>query len=159
NVALGDVTRYFAFKGPSSMVIGENSLCYALELLQADEARVVVCGAVEQLAGVGVEDVIRGRRRTRAELLPGEGDGTEVVKWGEVAAVLILERWDAIAQRGAVGRAEVLAYESVGEPNNGSLEFRTRRSFLRSMAGALDRSAIDVHDVGLVIGCALNSFS
>ncbi len=34
NVALGEIARYFQLKGPSSMLLGENSVCYAYDLLQ-----------------------------------------------------------------------------------------------------------------------------
>jgi 3-oxoacyl-(acyl-carrier-protein) synthase len=49
NTALGDASRYFQLKGPSSILLTESSVSYAYDLIREGEADIIVCCAIDVL--------------------------------------------------------------------------------------------------------------
>ncbi len=125
NCALGDITRYFKFRGPSSILLGENSVCYGLDLLRDDEADIMICGGFDEVRDINVlshkeagvlsspgakttgsahenlMDTLR-REKTAGQTVLGEG-----------SAFLVLEKLEHAKARGAKIYAEVKNYATV----------------------------------------------
>ncbi len=160
NVALGSVARYYQLKGASSMVLGENSLCYAYDLLQDEKADLMLCGGVDEL-----QDLIVWSHNKLGLLAhppmdaniasqPYLGQSTGMVL-GEAAAVVVLERLDHAKKRNAPIYAEMLGYATRADSSaNHILSARTSKDLADVMQAALDDAGVSSSEIGFVLGCA-----
>lgn len=119
NCALGDVARAFKLKGPSSILLGENSVCYGYDLIRDGKADVVICGGFDEIRETTLLASMNrgylppvtdrsGRQRTFAESLRDEQG---IIVYGEGAAFAVLESAEHARQRQATVLAEVLDYQ------------------------------------------------
>lgn len=123
NCALGDVARAFKLKGPSSILLGENSVCYGYDLIRDGKADVVICGGFDEIRETtllasrhrgylpSVTDP-SGQRRTFAESLRDEQG---VIVYGEGAAYAVLESAEHARRRQATVLAEIVNYQVSGD--------------------------------------------
>lgn len=117
NCALGDVARAFRLRGPSSILLGENSACYGYDLIEEGKADVVVCGGFDEIRettllanyrrGYTPPAVVDGRQRPLSEAIANE-EGVAV--FGEASAFVVLESAEHAHQRGATVLAELIDY-------------------------------------------------
>jgi 3-oxoacyl-[acyl-carrier-protein] synthase II len=159
NVALGDIARYFQLRGVSSMLIGENSLSYAYELIEDDRADVVICGGVDELQEALVWSyknlgLLSSPNQDQPPFQPYLGRSTGMVL-GEAVAMIVLERRDHAIQRQAKPYAEVLGYATLCDrAANYILSDRTCEDLSHVMQAALDEAELAPSAVNFVIGCA-----
>jgi 3-oxoacyl-[acyl-carrier-protein] synthase II len=159
NVALGDIARYFQFRGVSSMLIGENSLGYAYELLQDDRADIIVCGGVDELQEALLWSyknlgLLSSPEQDQPPFQPYLGQSSGMVL-GEAVAMLILERYDHAIQRQAKIYSEVLGYATLCDrAANYILSDRTCEDLINVMKAALNEADLSPSDINFVIGCA-----
>lgn len=121
NCALGDVARAFKIKGPSSILLGENSVCYGYDLIKNGKADVVLCGGFDEIREPTLLAYYRrgyialleeGETRTFAEWLKDE---TGIIIFGEGSAFVVLESAEHAAGRGAAVYAEMVDYHISGD--------------------------------------------
>lgn len=158
NCALGDVARYYNLKGPSSILLGENSICYGVDLVQNDKADVMICGGFDEVRHLIV--------KTYAEhdllLKPDKGDlhqrqfvGEEENKLvlGEGTAYIIIEKLEHALQRRAKIYAEILGYATGTDGKCGQLiTERSSDDLRRVMNNAIDATGVNSENVGLAVG-------
>ena len=116
NSALGDISRLFTLRGPSSLLFNESSLCYGLDLLKKGVCKMVICGSVESYndyyvlseketgglldADKPLEDSLKNTPDIRRRVL------------GEGAAFVVLETEESLRQRGRIPYASLVDYAS-----------------------------------------------
>lgn len=161
NCALGDTTRMFNLKGPSSMLVGEESLCYGLDLLRDEKADVMVCGGIDETRGVMIKPYAK-----RGYLLPPQAgltlsesldtiDDTGKTILGEGSSFVVLERLAHAQQRGATIYAEVVGKATRCDQEGNHLIFqRSPRDLRSTMVAALRDAQCTAQDVGLVVGAS-----
>lgn len=161
NCALGDTTRMFNLKGPSSMVVGEDSVSYGLDLLRDERAEVMVCGGIDETRGVMIKPYVK-----RGHLLPPQPgltlsesldkvDDTGKTILGEGASFVVLERLAHARKRGATIYAEVIGKATRCDQEGNHLIFqRSPRDLRSTMLGALRDAACSSSEVGLVVGAS-----
>jgi 3-oxoacyl-(acyl-carrier-protein) synthase len=157
-VALGDTCRYNRFKGPSSVVLGEQSACYAYDLIRERKADVVICGGVDELRQPTLEayDML-------GLLACPEDDSTaqpyrntkQCIALGEGSAAVVMESASHAYERQARVYAEVAGYAAryCSSPTAG-LSKRSPAQLRATMLAALRDASMCPQDVGAVIGCA-----
>ena len=159
NCALGDVTRMFNLKGPSSMLVGEDSVCYGLDLLRDERADVMVCGGFDETRDIFVKPYAK-----HGHLLPPQPgltlaeslstiDDTGKIILGEASAFVVLERLEHAQRRGATIYAEVAGAATRCDQLGNRLIFERSPDDLRStIIDALRDAHCSHQEVGLVVG-------
>jgi len=167
NCALGDITRYFKFRGPSSILLGENSVCYGLDLLRDDEADIMVCGGFDEVRDIYVLSYRDGEvlpepsvnngqsahEQLRACLLEDPQSGKTVL--GEGSAFVVLEKLEHALARGAKIYAEVKNYATVRD--EAYVDFvpeRNQEDFSYVMDQSMQFSEVTPAEVDCVVGSA-----
>ncbi|MFC0186368.1 3-oxoacyl-(acyl-carrier-protein) synthase [Pseudarcicella hirudinis] len=162
NCALGDVARNFGLKGPSSMLMGENTVCYGFDLLQDGKADVIICGGFDEIIDVPV--IAHDKRNY---LIPPVKNGVQVpfeenlseergkIVFGEASAFVVLETLEHAQARGAKIYAELVDYTVIGDTSYDDFLYqRSNEDLDYSMTSLLERTEIDKENVGLVVGGA-----
>jgi 3-oxoacyl-[acyl-carrier-protein] synthase II len=117
NCALGDVARAFRLRGPSSILLGENSACYGYDLIEEGKADVVICGGFDEIRettllanyrrGYTPSAVVNGKHRPLSEAINEENG---VAMFGEASAFVVLESAEHARRRGATVLAKLVDY-------------------------------------------------
>ena len=161
NCALGDVTRYFNLKGPSSMLVGENSVNYGYDLLQDNKADVMVCGGFDDVTELIIKTYADGNLLIGAEESSDLGDKLldeeerNKLVLGEGASYVVLEKLDHAIQRGAAIYAEVVGQATGCDTKCNHLVFDRDADDLQSvMDSALKDAGVKPAEVGLVVGAS-----
>lgn len=165
NVCLGYTARQFELRGPSSLLFGENSVCYGFDLIQNGEADVMICGGVDS-----IRDYVFGLHHDADALIKPSASTTEGhsefylqdlaqqqdkkrVTVGEASAFVILENKAHAEQRQADIYAELLDYAVVQDDAYETFIFeRSPEDTALSMQEALNRSGTACTDVDVVVG-------
>ncbi|MEM1134447.1 MAG: beta-ketoacyl synthase N-terminal-like domain-containing protein [Bacteroidota bacterium] len=163
NCALGDVTRYFKLRGPSSMLLGENSMCYGFDLLQDNKADIMICGGFDELRDCTfynyvVNDKILPSTESGKDPLPlkeimQKTDGSGKLILGEASAFVVLEKLEHALSRNAPIYAEVLGY-SIGCDGvaNHMIAERSYTDLTSVILSSIHEAGISEDEVDLVIG-------
>lgn len=168
NVCLGNVCRPFELRGPSSLLFAESSISYGIDLLQNNQADVIICGGVDALTEYVFgyyrhynHLVNNGLSEEEAEvqahyLADGRAQATQSRHTiGEAGAFVVLERLEHAQQRGADIYAEVLDYQSQFDAAYDAFVFeRSTEVYEQSMRNLLTRQNIDTTAIGGVVGAA-----
>jgi 3-oxoacyl-[acyl-carrier-protein] synthase II len=167
NTALGDVTLAKKFRGVSSMVLGESSVCYGFDLLKKGEADLIFCGGFDE-----VRDVILLPYQDRDLLLPSPSPncisdqaalinslkahpGRNKTVPGEASAFLVLETLEHARKRQAHIYAEMLDYSTAFDHSFENFIYeRQVEDFQAVMEEGLQRSALSNADIDLIVGAA-----
>lgn len=116
NSALGDISRMFTLRGPSSLLFNESSLCYGLDLLKKGVCKMVICGSIESYNDYYVlsEKETGGLLDADKPLENSLKDTPDIRRrvLGEGAAFVVLETEDSLKQRGKTPYASLVAYAS-----------------------------------------------
>lgn len=164
NVALGDISRYFHFRGPSSLIIGESSLCYAYDILQEGRAEIMICGGLDEVRdtivwayqqlGLLAKPMDQEIVTDSTNFLPYSSNAAGSVL-GDATAVIVLETRDHANRRNAPCYAQVRGYKTLCDRAfNHLVTERTTEDLEATMLSAIDTSNIPLGEVGFVIGCA-----
>jgi 3-oxoacyl-[acyl-carrier-protein] synthase II len=162
NCALGDVARAFTLRGPSSILLGENSVCYGYDLIKAGKADVVICGGFDEIRETallanqhrGYLPLVEkdGKRRTFKEALVDEQG---IVVYGEASAFVVLESESHAKKRGANIYAQMLDYHVSGDDAyNDFLYERSTDSLKQHLEDFRDDRNIDFDQVSLMVGAS-----
>ncbi|QHV96217.1 beta-ketoacyl synthase N-terminal-like domain-containing protein [Spirosoma endbachense] len=161
NCALGDVARAFKLKGPSSILLGENSVCYGYDLIRDGKADVVICGGFDEIRETTLlANLYRGylpsvtdssgQRRTFAESLRDEQG---IIVYGEGAAFAVLESAEHALRRQAAVLAEIVNYQVSGDTSYRDFIYeRSADDLLDHLTEFCQNSQIDPSGVDLFVG-------
>lgn len=167
NCALGDITRYFKFRGPSSILLGENSVCYGLDLLRDNEADIMICGGFDEVrdinvlshreAGVlstpGAETTGSAHDNLVATLRREETSGQTIL--GEGSAFVVLEKREHALARGAKIYAEIKDYATIrDEAYVDWVPERNQGDFSYVMDASMKYARVTPAEVDCVVGGA-----
>lgn len=162
NCALGDVARAFKLKGPSSILLGENSACYGYDLIEEGKADVVICGGFDEfrettlLANLqrGNTPSAQGASNTEHRLLSDAiacEEGTTI--FGEASAFVVLESAEHARLRGATILAELVDYQvSHDEAYHDFIAQRSAESLTDHWRSLCQRTGIRPDEVALLVG-------
>lgn len=100
NTALGDISRLFKLRGPSSLLFNECSLCYGFDLLKKGMCDIVICGSIESFNEYYI---------LSEKMLFGDGFG-ECFYLGEGAAFIVLESEKSLKKRIGKHYASIVDY-------------------------------------------------
>lgn len=122
NCALGDVARAFTLRGPSSILLGENSVCYGYDLIKAGKADIVICGGFDEIREIAL---LASQYRNYLPLVEKEGkrrsfsdslkDEQGRIVYGEGSSFVVLESEAHAKKRNAKIYAQMLDYHISGE--------------------------------------------
>ncbi|RTY89361.1 beta-ketoacyl synthase N-terminal-like domain-containing protein [Flavobacterium sp. GT3R68] len=132
NSILGDVSRVLKIKGPGSLIYGEDSITYGIDLIQNDHAEIIICGGVDELSETSL---LVAKEMNR--LL--EPDGDEAIDqinnttardnyiFGESASYVIIESLESALVRNAKIYAEIVDHKQFMDSKSDKVIF-TRSS-------------------------------
>jgi 3-oxoacyl-[acyl-carrier-protein] synthase II len=162
NCALGDVARALKLKGPSSILLGENSACYGYDLIKDGKADLVVCGGFDE-----VRETTQLAHQQRGYLSRTEKNGQRIsfeesLKYeegiavnGEGSSFVILESAEHAAKRNAKIYAEMVDYYITGDESY--VDYLYQRSAV-SMTQHLENfckiNAFHTEDIKLIVGAS-----
>lgn len=167
NCALGDITRYFQLRGPSSILLGENSVCYGLDLLRDDEADIMICGGFDEVRDIIVlshrdagilptplnGDTTNAQQDLLEVLAGGQTSGQTVL--GEGSAFVVLEKLEHAQARGAKIYAEVKDYATVRDAAYVDwVPERNKEDFAYVMNQSMQCAEVLPSEVDCVVGSA-----
>jgi 3-oxoacyl-(acyl-carrier-protein) synthase len=125
NTVLGDVSRAFSLKGPSSLIFNESSVSYGFDLIKKGVADIVICGGVDHYSSFRILSEQEEGNLALENSDNHKGDSKRSVL-GEGAAFIVLESEKSLQQRGKKPYAEILNENYVFDYNN--VEATTTRS-------------------------------
>lgn len=154
HVIPGHMAMEFDLGGPNLMIptacaAGNHAIGYGFDLIRADRADIMLCGAADSFSrivyvGFARLGAIAPERcqpfdRNRKGVIPGEG-----------AAVLVLESLDAARLRGARIYAEVLGYGLSCDAHHMTASHPKGDGIVRAMAAAVKESGITPEDIDYI---------
>lgn len=94
NTALGDFSRYFKLRGPSSMMLSESSVNYAFDLILHRMTDIVICGAID--IKTSEEELMEHTPEANYQRVHGSG-----------CVAVVLESEESMRKRGVVPYAQL----------------------------------------------------
>jgi 3-oxoacyl-[acyl-carrier-protein] synthase II len=158
NCALGDVARYYNLKGPSSILLGENSICYGIDLVQNNKADVMICGGFDEVRNLIVKtyaehDMLLEPDNTQLKERQFTEQEKNKLVLGEGTAYIIIEKLEHALQRGARIYAEILGYATGADGRCGqSIGERSSEDLQHVMNNAIKATGVGSESVDLVVG-------
>lgn len=125
NTVLGDVSRTFGLKGPSSLIFNESSVSYGFDLIKKGVADVVICGGVDHYSSFRILSEQEEGNLFIENIDTHRSDSKRSVL-GEGAAFIVLESERSVKERQKKPYAEILNENYVFDYNN--VDVTTARS-------------------------------
>ncbi|MEO8559272.1 MAG: beta-ketoacyl-ACP synthase II [Rhodospirillales bacterium] len=162
NLASGQVSIRFGFKGPNHSVVtacstGAHAIGDASRLIQLEDADVMVCGGAEAtVCRIGIAGFAAARALSTgfndtptAASRPWDKDRDGFVM-GEGAGCLVLEEYEHAKKRGAKIYAEVLGYGLSGDAYHITAPPSDGNGGYRAMQGALKRAKLNTDQIDYI---------
>lgn len=161
NSILGDVSRILKIKGPGSLVYGEESLTYGIELILNNHSDIIICGGVDEIT----EPSVLVSKQMNRLLMPND---TEDIKdrvnnsnekdnyiFGESASYIVLETLESALNRNAHIYAEVIDYKQFMDSKYDKVIFNRSAEDLSSQLNEfVDQNTASTADKMLFVGSA-----
>lgn len=168
NTVLGDTTRYYKFRGSSSLLMGEDSVCYGFDLLKNKDADIIICGGFDEIRDVHILSYAHNGYLLDCPPEAGTTDAAEALKAalaqaqeqrktviGEAAAFVVLEKLDHALERGAEIFAEVLNYNTGFDGAHDNFFFeKNEHDFRYVMEESLELSGLAPKDIDCIVGAS-----
>jgi 3-oxoacyl-[acyl-carrier-protein] synthase II len=162
NLASGQVSIRFGFKGPNHSVVtacstGAHAIGDASRLIQLEDADVMVCGGAEAtVCRIGIAGFAAARALStgfndtpQAASRPWDKDRDGFVM-GEGAGCLVLEEYEHAKKRGAKIYAEVVGYGLSGDAYHITAPPDDGNGGFRAMQGALKRAKLGTNQIDYI---------
>ena len=162
NLASGQVSIRFGFKGPNHAVVtacssGAHAIGDAARMIMLDDADVMVAGGAEAaVCRLGMAGFAQARALSTgfndtpekaSRPYDKDRDGFVI---GEGAGIVVLEELEHARKRGAEIHAEVVGYGMSGDAHHITAPAEDGNGGFRSMKAALKRSGLNAEDVDYV---------
>jgi 3-oxoacyl-(acyl-carrier-protein) synthase len=162
NCVVGDVARQFKLTGPSSFIIGENSISYGIDLLKSGKADIMICGGFDEVRERTVWNYSRrnltlpvnGHLLSEKDFEEREENMNKMI-FGEGAGFVVLETEQHAVARKARIYAEVIGeYSSCDSLCNEVIWERDATDLSYTMQRALQSSGISVDKIDFIVGAS-----
>ncbi|KAA3625895.1 MAG: hypothetical protein DWQ02_20825, partial [Bacteroidetes bacterium] len=161
NSILGDISRILKIKGPGSLVYGEDSITYGIDLILNDHSDLIICGGVDEIT----EPSVLVSKEMNRLLEPDEaGDAVESVKqskekdnyiFGEAASYIVLETLESARKRNATIYAEIVDYKQYMDSIYDKVIYnRSAEDLSRHLNEFVDQHTTSTEDKKLFVGSA-----
>lgn len=151
NCVVGDVARQFKLTGPSSFIIGENSISYGIDLIRSGKADIMICGGFDEVRERTVWNY--SRRNMTLPVDEESGDAANKMIFGEGSGFVVLESEAHALSRSARIYAEVMGeYSSCDSLCNEVIWERDASDLSYTMERALQTSEVGFEQIDFIMG-------
>lgn len=163
NHIVGDIARYFEFRGPSTITMGEESISLGIKSIQSGQAKVMVCGGIDHVREFHLktmydnDECVQPGSSNADDLFSNKNISAEEGRtvMGESSCFLVIEEKEHAIARGAHIYAEITGVKSAFD-NIAATNYYQRDSGLqtRLIQKSLAKADVDIKDVNLMVGNA-----
>jgi 3-oxoacyl-[acyl-carrier-protein] synthase II len=162
NCVIGDVARQFKLTGPSSFIIGENSISYGIDLIKNGKADIMVCGGFDEVRERTVWNYSRrnltkpvnGHLLSEKDFSANDKSNHQMV-FGEGSCFVVIESEAHAKARQAKIYAEVLGeYSSCDSLCNEIIWERDSSDLGFTMKRALKLSEVEADKISFIVGAS-----
>lgn len=160
NSILGDISRILGLKGPGSLVYGEESVTYGVDLINNDHTDIIVCGGVDEITELNIYLADKKARLVSPngtsvyEHLINDNQKDQSI-FSEAASFVVIESLESAQKRGAKIYAEILDYKQFRDQRSSKVIFeRSTDSLQGNLIELLNKNQIRDKDPLLFYGSA-----
>lgn len=160
NSILGDISRILGLKGPGSLVYGEESVIYGVDLINNDHTDIVLCGGVDEITEL---NVLLADKKARLVSPNGTPTYEHLINdtqkdqsiFSEAASFVVIESLESAKKRGAKIYAEIVDYKQFRDQRSSKVIFeRCTDSLRHNLNELLNENQIKDKDPLLFYGSA-----
>lgn len=161
NSILGDVSRILQIKGPGSLVYGEDSITYGIDLILNNHSDIILCGGVDEITE---PSVLLAKKMNRL-LKPNKNEtivenvkndlSTDKFIFSETSSVIVIESIESALARNANIYAEIIDYKQFNDSLSNKVIFeRSTKDLKKYIKEFLIENNVKISDKILFYGSA-----